>query len=66
MTQNKLIGLILLLVAAGLIYTGFNQANSPLGELSEAVSGSYSDETMSYLLGGAVTAILAVFLLFKK
>lgn len=66
MAQNKLIGLILIVVAAALIYVGLNQANSPMGELAEAVSGSYSDETMGYLIGGAVAAVIGVFLLLKK
>jgi uncharacterized membrane protein len=66
MAQSKLIGLILIIVAAGLIYMGMNQANSPMGELTEAFSGSYSDETMAYLIGGAVAAVVGVFMFLKK
>jgi zinc transporter ZupT len=66
MAQNKLIGLVLLVLAGCLIYMGFNQANSPMGELTEAFSGSYNDETMGYLIGGAVAAVIGLFLLLKK
>lgn len=66
MNQSKLIGLILIIVAAFLIYLGLNQANSPFGELNEAVTGSYSDETLGYLLGGAITGVIALYFLFKK
>jgi threonine/homoserine/homoserine lactone efflux protein len=66
MNQSKLIGLILLVGAAFLIYLGLNQANSPLGEINEAFTGSYSDETLGYMLGGAITGVLALYFLFKK
>ena len=66
MNKNKLIGLILIVAAAFLVYLGLNQANSPLGELNEAFTGSYSDETLGYLLGGAIAGVIAFYFLFKK
>jgi hypothetical protein len=66
MTQKKLIGLILLVVAAFLVYLGLNQASSPLGELNEAFTGSYSDETLSYLLGGTITGLIGLYMLLKR
>jgi len=66
MNQSKLIGLLLALAAAFLLYQGLNQANSPIGELGEALTGSYSDETLGYLLSGAIAGVLAFYFLFKK
>jgi hypothetical protein len=66
MNKGKLIGLTLLVLGAVLLYFGFNQANSAFGEIGEAITGKYSDETMSYLIGGAVSAILGLFLTVKK
>lgn len=66
MNQNKLIGLILIVAAAFLVYLGLNQANSPLGEINEAFTGSYSDETLGYLFGGTIAGVIAFYFLFKK
>lgn len=66
MSNNKLIGIILLVAGAILIFFGFNATDTPLEELSEAVTGRYSDKTMYYLIGGGVSAVLGLVLLLKK
>ncbi|MDZ7645456.1 MAG: DUF3185 family protein [Woeseiaceae bacterium] len=66
MSQNKTIGIVLLVVAAIALYFGFNAMNSPAEEVSEAVTGQYTDQTMFYLIGGAVAAVVGLVLLLKK
>ncbi|KAA3644427.1 MAG: DUF3185 family protein [Proteobacteria bacterium] len=66
MSTNKIIGLVLLVVGAVLVYFGFNAANAPLEEVSEAVTGRYSNETMYYLIGGAVAVVVGIVMLLKK
>ena len=66
MSSKKLLGLGLLIVGVVLLYFGFNQANSAMGEINEAISGKYSDETMAYLIGGAVAAVVGLFVTLKK
>ena len=66
MSSKKLLGLGLLIVGLVLLYFGFNQANSAMGEINEAISGKYSDETMAYLIGGAVAAVVGLFVTLKK
>ena len=66
MSTNKIIGLVLLVLGAVLVFFGLNATESPLEEASEALTGSYSDETMYYLIGGAVAAVLGIVLLLKK
>ncbi len=66
MKKNRLIGLLLLVIGGFLLYFGFNAANSPVEELSEMVSGRYSDETMYYLVGGAIAVLLGLVLVLKK
>lgn len=66
MRQAKLMGLVLLIIGAFLLYFGFNQANSTFGELGEAITGKYSDETMAYLIGGVIAAFLGLFMLLRK
>ncbi|WP_154222967.1 DUF3185 family protein [Marinicella rhabdoformis] len=66
MKTNKLIGLILLVVGAVLLYFGFNATEAPMEELSEAVTGKYSDETTYYLIGGGIALVLGLVLSIKK
>jgi hypothetical protein len=66
MSTNKIIGLVLLILGAVLVFFGLNAADAPLEEASEALTGRYSDETMYYLIGGAVAAVLGIVLLLKK
>ena len=35
-------------------------------EMTEAFTGQYSDQTMLYLIGGAVAAIAGLVMLFRK
>ncbi|MCW8870542.1 MAG: DUF3185 family protein [Proteobacteria bacterium] len=66
MKTNKIIGLVLLILGAVLVFFGLNAADAPLEEASEALTGRYSDETMYYLIGGAVAAVVGIVLLIKK
>jgi drug/metabolite transporter (DMT)-like permease len=66
MNITKILGLALIVVGAVLIFFGFNQTGSPLGEMSEALTGSYSDETMQFLIGGAVAVVIGLFLAYKR
>lgn len=66
MSTNKLLGIVLLIAGAVLIYFGMNAANSPMEEVSEAVTGRYTDQTMWYIIGGAVAAVLGLVLVVKK
>jgi len=66
MKNTKIIGIVLLVVGAILLYFGFNATQSATEEIGEALTGKYTDETMLYLIGGGVAAILGLFLLIKK
>lgn len=66
MSQKKIIGIVLLVAGAIALYFGFNAANAPAEEISEALTGQYSDQTMIYLIGGAVAAVLGVVMLLRK
>ena len=66
MSQNKIIGIALLVLGIALVYFGYNASNSPVEELSEAVTGKYSDETTFYLIGGAISAVIGIVMLSKK
>lgn len=66
MNNSKLIGVVLLVLGAILLYFGINATGSPGEEIGEALTGKYSDNTMMYLIGGGVAAAAGVFMLFIK
>ena len=66
MGGKKLIGIALLVLGGILVFVGFNASQAPVEELTESFTGRYSDETMVYLIGGAVAAVIGLVLLLKK
>jgi len=66
MKTNKIIAIALLVLGGVLIYFGINATDAPMEQLAESVTGKYSDETMYYLIGGGVSAVLGLVLLLKK
>jgi hypothetical protein len=66
MNNNKIIGIILLVVGIIALYFGINATNAPMEEMTEAFTGQYSDQTMLYLVGGAVAGIAGLVMLFRK
>ena len=65
MSSKKLIALILVVAGGALLYFGINAADSPMEELSQTLTGRYSDETTIYLIGGGVSAVAGLAMLFK-
>jgi hypothetical protein len=57
MSSKKILGLVLLVVGAVLLYFGFQATDAPLEEARETLTGDYSDQTMIYLIGGAAAAV---------
>ncbi len=64
MTNKRIVGLVLLVVGAVLLYFGFAATDAPLEQARESLTGDYSDRTMLYLIGGAVAAVAGLGLLF--
>ena len=67
MGNQKLIGIVLLVVGVALLYFGYQSSQSVGGKISESLTGRFTDETMWYLIGGAAAAAAGAFMaLFKK
>ena len=66
MSQTKLIGIVLLVAGLIALYFGLTATTAPMEELSESLTGRYSDQTMFYLIGGAVAGIAGLMMLFRK
>lgn len=65
MSQNRVIGIVLLVGGAIALYFGFNAANAPAEQIGEALTGQYSDRTMLYFIGGGIAAAVGVFMLLR-
>jgi uncharacterized membrane protein len=66
MSQNRIIAIVLLVIGAIALYFGFNATSAPTEEISEALTGQYSDRTMLYLICGAIATVAGVVMLFRK
>ena len=64
MKAKNVFGFVLLIVGAALLFFGV-QATGAFGEkIVHGVTGRYTDDTMAYLIGGGVCAVLGLALLF--
>lgn len=66
MTTTRLIGLVALVIGVLLLYFGWQSTQSVGEQLSESLTGRFSDETMWYLIGGAAAAIGGAFMAFSR
>ena len=66
MNPKSIAGVALLAGGLILLFFGFNASESVTEEVTEAVTGRFSDETMYYLIGGAIAAIVGLLMLVRK
>jgi uncharacterized membrane protein len=64
--NSSKIGIILLVMGIGLLLWGINLYGAFGNKLARTFSGSSSNETMIFLIAGAVCTILGVMMLYKK
>lgn len=63
MSGTKIAGIALLVLGATLLYFGLNATDSVGEQVVEGVTGRYTDQTMWYLIGGAVAGVVGLVLL---
>lgn len=56
--MNKILSLGLIIIGAILIYYGYSEGASPVGELTEAVTGSPPDRSVGKMIAGIVLIVL--------
>ncbi|GGC59032.1 DUF3185 family protein [Marinobacter halophilus] len=66
MGSSKLVGIVLLVVGIALLYFGYQSTQSVGNQLTETVTGRFTDETMWYLIGGAAATAAGAFLTFFR
>lgn len=64
--SNRIIGIALLVIGAGLAYWGYQQAESIGGQLAETLTGSPTDKVMMLYIGGAASFVVGLLLVLKK
>lgn len=66
MNAIKIIGAALIILALGLGYTGLQESQSVASQVSEAVTGTGTDRSISLLIGAAVSFVVGLLLLLKR
>ncbi|HBX58733.1 MULTISPECIES: DUF3185 family protein [unclassified Methylophaga] len=62
MGSQKLLGIILVVIGIILLVFGFNASQSLGDQVTETFTGRFTDETMWYIIGGAVAVVVGGFL----
>lgn len=62
----KLVGLVLMVLGAGLIVWGFQLSDSVQSELTQAITGAETDKVMQCYIGGAISIVAGLFLTLKR
>lgn len=62
MTPQRIAGIVLLVLGVVLLIFGLNSSNSVVDQVSEGVTGRYTDTTMWYIIGGIVLGLVGLVL----
>lgn len=57
MASSRILGIVLLVVGIILVGFGINSSHAPVEQLSQTFFGRYTQDTMMYLIGGAIMAV---------
>jgi len=67
MMSNKILGLVLFVVGLILLFLAYQSSQSLGDQVTEAITGRFSDSTIWYLILGAASAVAGVgLMLFTK
>ncbi|HAO25601.1 MULTISPECIES: DUF3185 family protein [unclassified Methylophaga] len=64
--SSKLLGIILLVVGVILLIFGWNASQSLGDQVTETLTGRFTDETMWFIISGAVAVVVGAFLALGK
>jgi LPXTG-motif cell wall-anchored protein len=57
MKTSQMVGIIVLVLGAMLLGFAYQSSDAPLDQISSALTGRYTDQTMWYLIGGIVLVL---------
>ena len=61
----KIVGIVLVVIGIGLAFWGYRLSGSLGSQITQALTGSDTDQVMRFYIGGAASFVVGVFLLFK-
>lgn len=65
-TAMKIIGIALVVLGIGLAIWGHQLSGSIGSQITQAVTGSYTDKVMTFYIAGAVSFVVGIFLVIKN
>lgn len=65
MSMNRILGVVLLVAGAILLYFGYQSSQSVGEQLVEGLTGRFTDETTWYFIVGGASAVGGLFMLSK-
>lgn len=66
MGGNRILGIVLLVIGAILLFFGYNASQSLGDQLTETMTGKFTDETMWYIIAGAASVVVGAVLTLRK
>jgi len=57
MKSSQLFGVVIFAVGIVLLYFAYNASNAPVDQITNAVTGRFTSQTMWYLFGGIAAAL---------
>jgi hypothetical protein len=63
MSTQRIVAVVLLVAGVILLFLGMNTSHSIADQVSNTVTGRFTRETMGYLIGGGVAALLGLVML---
>lgn len=62
MKDTKLLGIVLLVAGVIMLYFGWQSSESIGDQLAESFTGRFTDETMFFIIGGAIALAAGLYL----
>lgn len=66
MSQMRILGIGLLVLGVVLLGFGYNATQSIGEQLSETLTGRFTDETMLYFIGGGILVVVGLLCLVRR
>lgn len=66
MTNNKLVGIVLVVLGIALLYFGWQASQSLADQVTESFTGQFTDSTMWFIIGGAIALAAGGFMALRN
>ena len=63
MSQQRIVGIVLLVIGVGLFVVGMNSSHSAADQISKTFTGRFTEATTWYILGGILAGVAGVLML---